>query len=85
MFLTTLIYSHKAKLLHSLFAAVVTVLPWQQGYQLICIVTKNICANYEVKLLSFGSVIAQFYGCHGISLSIPVRQASNTFSREEGI
>ena len=40
-------YSHKAELLHSLLVAMVTVL---------CIATKNICAKYEVKPLSFGSV-----------------------------
>ena len=62
-------YSHKAELLHSLLVDMVKVLPWQQGYLLICIATKkNICAKYEVKLISFGSVIAQFPGCHGNNL-----------------
>ena len=56
-------YLHEAALLHSLLVAMVTVLPWQQGYLLICI--KNICGKYEVKLLSLGSVIAQFPGCCG--------------------
>ena len=50
-------YSHKAELLYSLLVAMITVLPWQQGYLLIRIATKNICAKYEVKLLSFGSVL----------------------------
>ena len=63
-------YSHNAELLHNLLVAMVTVLPWQQGYLLICIATKNICAKYEAKLLSFGSVTAQFPGCH---VSIPAR------------
>ena len=66
-------YFHKAELLHSLLVAMVTVLPWQQGYLLICIASINICGKYEVKLLSFGLVIAQFPGCHGNSLSIPAR------------
>ena len=66
-------YSHKADLLHSFLVSMVTVLPWQQGYLLICIATKNICAKYEVIPLSFGSVIAQFPGCHGNNLSIPAR------------
>ena len=51
-------YSHKAELLHSLLVAMVTVLPWQQGYLLIPIASNNICVKYEVKLFSFGSVIA---------------------------
>ena len=51
-------YSHKAELLHSLLVAMVTVLPWQQCYLFICIASNNICGKYEVKPLSFGSVIA---------------------------
>ena len=70
---TDLRYSHKAELLHSLLVAMITVFPWQQGYLLICIASNNIRGKYEVKLLSFGSVIAQFPGCHGNSLSIPAR------------
>ena len=66
-------YSHKVELLHSLIVAMMTGLPWQQGYLLICIATKNICAKYEVKPLSFGSVIAQFPGCHGNNISIAAR------------
>ena len=66
-------YSHKDELLHSFLAAMVTVFPWQQGYLLICIASKNICGKYKVKLLSFGSVVAQFPGCYGNSLSIPAR------------
>ena len=66
-------YSHKAELLHSLLVAMVTEFPQQQGYLSICIVTKNICVKYEAKPLSFGSVIAQFPGCHGNNLSIPAR------------
>ena len=66
-------YSHKVELLHSLLVAMITVLPWQQGYLLICIATKNICAKYEVKPFSFGSVIPQFPGYHGDNLSIPAR------------
>ena len=78
-------YSHKAELLHSLLVTMVTVLPCQQGYLIICIGTKNICAKYEVKLLSFGLFIAQSYGCHGNSLSIPARLASNAYSPKGGI
>ena len=51
-------YSHRAELLHSLLVAVATVFPWQQGYLLICVTSNNICGKYEVKLFSFGSVIA---------------------------
>ena len=62
-------YPHKAELLHSLLVAVITVLPWQQGNLLIRIVSKNIYGKYEVRILSFGLVIAQFHGCHGNSTS----------------
>ena len=56
-------YSNKAELLHSLLIAMAAVLSWQQGYLIMHTATKNICAKYEVKLLPFGSVIAQFPGC----------------------
>ena len=45
-------YSHKAELLHSLLLAMVTVLFGNKGYLSIHIVTKNICAKYELKILS---------------------------------
>ena len=51
---TDLSYSHKAELLHSLLVAVVTVLPWQQGYLLIRITfVANMKLNYfySVQLL----------------------------------
>ena len=49
---TDLRYSHKAKLLHILLVAMVTVFPKQQGYSLIHYATKNTCAKYELELLS---------------------------------
>ena len=43
---------NKAELLHSLLVVMVTVLPQQQHYSLTHIVTKNICAKYELRIHS---------------------------------
>ena len=65
-------YFHKAELLHILLVAMVTVLPWQQGYLLICIASTNICGKYEVKLLSFGRKIGTV-----VTLSLPKKGAGS--------
>ena len=58
---------HKADLLHSLLVAMVTKFPQQQGYLSISIAAKNICAKYELEILSCCWVIAAFLCCHGYS------------------
>ena len=59
--------------LHSLLAAMVTGFPQQQHYPLIHIVTKNIFAKYELKILSCCQVIAQFQCRYGNSFSVATR------------
>ena len=56
-------YSQKVELLHSLLVAIGTVFPYIKVIHNICIVTKNICAKYEIKILSCYQLIAQFFCC----------------------
>ena len=60
-------YSHKAELLHSLLVAMVIALHGNKDYLWIQVTTKNICAKYEIEILSYCWVIAQFLCCYGYS------------------
>ena len=64
---------------HRALVAMLIVFPKQPSGSLIHIVARNVCAKNKLKILSYTSVIAEFFCYEGNSVSMATRRDSNGY------